>query len=115
MGDFVYPWCSKCDKNFPMQWNVYENLEECGNTFYCPHGHALMISRANIVLRLRTAEKNISYKTGVVSKLSKRIESFLGVQTRQRNRLLRGACPYCKQMPKDMVRHIQEHHGPNGK
>lgn len=115
MGDLVYPWCSRCGNHFPMNQDVYNDLEECGDIFYCPCGHSLTIPRNSIVLRLRTMEKKINDKTDKVSRLLKRIESFLGVQTRQRNRLLRGACPYCKQMPKDMVRHIQEHHDTNGK
>lgn len=112
MNDYKYPWCNKCDDNFPMRKDVYNGLEECGNTFYCPQGHSLMISRKSIVLQFRSTKKRCEYKTKSISRLTKSNDALLGVQTRQRNRLLRGGCPYCKTMPHDMVKHIKEQHGP---
>jgi len=89
---------------------TYDELEECGNTFYCPQGHPLIFSRGYIVIRLRNAERRFSRQSDLASELQKRIEAMRGVQTRQRNRLLHGACPYCKQVPKDVMKHIQEKH-----
>lgn len=112
MSDFVYPWCPECDKNFPVRKDIYEGLENCGNTFYCLHGHPLKVSRTSIVSELRTTNRRLALNIVTVSRLSKRIESLRGVQTRQRNRLLRGACPYCGKIPVNMVGHIQKHHNP---
>lgn len=112
MNDFEYPWCSKCHDSFPMRRDDYENLKECGNTFYCPQGHALVITRASIVSQLRIAERRVKDKTSIISRLLKRVESLRGVQTRQRNRLLRGACLYCNLTSKDIIKHIQERHKP---
>lgn len=112
--DFRYPYCPKCGDSFPMRKGTYQGLEECGNTFYCSLGHALIITRKSIVLQLRTTERRVEYKLEQVSRLLKRAESYRGVQTRQRNRLLRGDCPYCGIEPYlcDIIEHIKEKHGP---
>jgi len=112
MPGYTHPWCSKCGDNFPMRQKMYDDLEECGNTFYCPNGHALEISRASVVRQFRAAQRQNAYKEDRISVLEKRAESFLGVQTRHLNRLLRGACPYCGKTPNNMIKHIQERHGP---
>lgn len=112
MSDYTHPWCPKCSDNFPMRKNTYDDLEECGNIFYCPNGHALEISRISVVSRLRAAQNRSTHKSSQISRLLKRVESFRGVQTRQRNRLLRGACPYCGKAIRNMIEHIRERHTP---
>jgi hypothetical protein len=34
VNEFHYVWCCQCSDNFPMRQNKYDELEECGNTFY---------------------------------------------------------------------------------
>lgn len=79
MSDYTHPWCSKCGDNFPMRQSMYDDLEECGNTFYCPNGHPLVISRTSVVGQLRTELRRNSYKEDRISVLEKRAESLRGV------------------------------------
>ena len=113
--NFAYVWCNECSDNFPVRKKLREDLEECGNTFYCPKGHSLTYLRKDMVKRLRLAESLSASRSYKISKMYKRIASFKGTQTKQRNRLFHGACPYCKQVPKDVVKHIQEKHNPKDK
>lgn len=110
MVEFKFPWCSMCENNFPMRIEEYEELEVSGNTFYCPQGHTLMISRESIVDRMRSSERSGCWRSNTIRGLHKRMESLRGVRTRERNRLLRGACPYCNKNSGDIVKHIQLHH-----
>lgn len=112
--DFRYPYCSTCGDNFPIRKKAYEALEECGNTFYCPLGHGLVITRESIVSQLRTEKRRSRYQQDSLEKLRKRMASYLGVQTRHRNRLLRGECPYCGEnvFVSDLIGHIKAKHGP---
>lgn len=111
MSDFAYPYCVKCGNNFPMRQDIHENLEECGNTFYCPQGHPIMTPRSSLISQRDIAERQSTRGFETITRLLKRVESFKGVQTRQRNRLLCGACPYCKITPRDMTKHMKERHG----
>ena len=86
----------------------------CGNTFYCPKGHALEICRSSIVSQISTEQRRSIQRLETIHRLQKRIESLRGVQTRIRNRLLRGACPYCNVIPHDMVGHIKARHKSKG-
>ncbi len=112
MKDIESIWCNKCGNNFLMKKDLYENLEECGNTFYCPKGHALVISRTSIVSHSRFLARSLSYRSERIRTLEKREASLRGVQARQRNRLLRGVCPYCGEnaFVTDLVGHIKDHH-----
>lgn len=110
MSDFAYPWCSKCQENFPMHQSSYDDLEECGNTFYCPSGHALEISRSSIVLELKSSRRLAFRRLETIERMEKSEVACRGLRTRQLNRLLRGACPYCGKIPHDMIKHIQERH-----
>ena len=112
MDEFKFPWCSKCRDSFPMRIEKYEELEMCGNTFYCPQGHALIIGRKSIVDRMRSSERSERRRSNTIRGLYKSMESLRGVRTRDRNRLLRGVCPYCNKIPIEMVKHIQTHHKP---
>lgn len=112
MSDIIYVWCHECKNNFPIREEINDDLEEYGSTFYCPKGHALAFSRKVIVSDLRRVKRALTYKNSLIDKLEKRGESFKGVITRYRNRLLRGACPYCNKTPSDMIKHINEKHGP---
>ena len=114
INELHYVWCYKCCDNFPMRQNKYDELEVCGNTFYCPQGHALVISRESIVTQLRRVKQQSKRRLEIIDKLENSARSLKGVQTRQRKRLLRGVCPYCNITPKDMVKHIQERHKPKG-
>lgn len=110
MSDFAYPWCSECQENFPMHQSSYDDLEECGNTFYCPSGHALEISRSSIVSRLRSADRLASSRWETIERMEKSAVACRGLKTRQRNRLLRGDCPYCGKTFNDIIDHIQKQH-----
>lgn len=111
MSDFAYPYCSECSDNFPVRQSTYDKLEECGNTFYCPQGHALVISRTTIVSRFRSEARLSACRLRTIDKFYKREAAIRGVMTRQRNRLLRGACPYCNKTPQDMTKHMIAQHG----
>ena len=102
MNDFRFPYCPKCGDSFLMREDIYEELEECGNTFYCPRGHALEICRSSIVSRFRTEKRQSVLRLNIIHRLQKRIES------------LRGACPYCNCVPHNMVKHIQAQHKSKG-
>ena len=123
MSDFRYPYCRTCLGNFPMREEMYNDLEECGNTFYCPQGHPLVIHRSTIVSELRSLKRRVSYRDDTISRLVKHSDALRGVQTRQRNRLLKGACPYCNKYDRvtyktpsyDLIAHIQQHHSPKKK
>ncbi len=110
MNDLVHVWCYECRDNFPMRQSVYDGLEKCGNTFYCPSGHSLIVSRESIVLQMRSTRRSLELRSERVNKLEKQASAFRGMRTRQLNRLLRGDCPYCGKTPHDMTKHIQERH-----
>lgn len=115
MNDFSYPWCNTCKNSFPMRTDTYHDLEKCGNTFYCPQGHRLFVSQARIVDQRDSIQRSADYRSETINAMWKREEGLRGVKTRQRNRLLRGACPYCGKTPKDLVKHIKDKHGPKVK
>lgn len=110
MSDFVYPWCEECGDNFPMRDGKHAELEDCGNTFYCPQGHALTIARTTITAAMRRAKRQIGYYRDDRDRLTKKLSALHGLQTRHKNRLLSGVCPYCNQKPRDVIKHIQAYH-----
>jgi hypothetical protein len=112
MNDFCFPYCRTCCNNFPMREEAYHELERNGNTFYCPSGHALEITQKSVASRLQSAERSVARQEKTVARLVKSTECLRGVQTRHRNRLLLGHCPYCGDSPKDLVKHIKRHHNP---
>lgn len=124
MCEFRYPWCNACIDNFPMREEKYEELEDCGNTFYCPQGHPLQISREAIVDQMRSAKRRGDYLRDRCDKLQRRTEALKGVKTKYLNRLLRGECPYCGksfnytldgESHNDVVEHIREKHAPKNR
>ncbi len=112
--DFKYHWCSRCCENFPIRGDMDDRLEMSGDVFYCPRGHAIQITRETVVGNLRSIRRTADYRSKEITGLLKRAESYRGVQTRQRNRILRGACPYCGEnaFPYDLIGHIKAKHGP---
>lgn len=113
MNDFCYPYCRNCCKSFPMRENDYHELESNGNTFYCPSGHGLCITQKSLAGKLQSAERSMICKERTVARLVKRTECLRGVQTRHRNRLLRGHCPYCGDSRfRDLIKHIRRNHNP---
>jgi hypothetical protein len=111
-SDIIYVRCQWCPDNFPMHKQIYEDFEDSGRTFHCPNGHCLHITRTSITSRMRNAEFLSSRKQERINRLYKRIASIRGVQSRYKNRLLRGMCPYCAEMHADICKHIQEKHAP---
>jgi len=113
MNNFVFPWCPSCSNNFPMREEDYNNLERNGVTFYCPSGHPLCITQESVASKLHHAERRNEYYMKTADKLRKRASSLRGVQTKYRNRLLCGHCPYCGTSRfQDLVKHIRRHHNP---
>ena len=112
MNDFCFPYCLDCRNNFPMRESDYQELERNGQTFYCPRGHGLCITQKSIASRFQSAERTIVHNNNTIARLVKSIECLRGVQTRHRNRLLRGHCPYCGDSPMDLIKHIKRHHNP---
>lgn len=119
--ELKYVWCTQCGNNFPMRQDVYDSFEECGNTFYCPQGHSLMISRESIVKWSRATDIRARRYRNRADRLAKSLASLRGVQTRHLNRLLRGDCPYCGESAfvvaqhSDLAGHIRDHHNPKRK
>ncbi len=112
MVDLCFPYCRDCRDNFPMKEEAYHELERNGNTFYCPCGHGLCITQKSVASRLQSAQRSVSRQERTVARLVKSTESLRGVQTRHRNRLLLGHCPYCGDSPLDLIKHIKRHHNP---
>lgn len=112
MSDCESHWCEKCQSSFPMYKDTVEELEECGNTFYCPNGHSFEYSQASIAKRLRSTERSLKYVNKRQGRLEKALSASIGVRTRMKNRLLGGACPLCTVTPKDLSKHIREQHSP---
>lgn len=112
MSDICYPYCRDCCSNFPMREEDYEELERNGNTFYCPKGHGLCITQNSVASQLQSAQRSVARQEKTVAHLVKSAECLRGVQTRHRNRLLRGRCPYCGDSPLDLIKHIRRHHNP---
>lgn len=115
MNEIRYPWCPKCNENFPMRDETMDGYERSGSTFYCPKGHGLVIRQDDVVSQLRTSERFLRRSEDQVHKLEKKIEGVKGVITRQRNRLVRGCCPYCAKNvstidERSMLRHIHDSH-----
>lgn len=116
MSGMRYCYCSHCTYGFPMSESVYDGYERSGETFYCPQGHRLAITQDSVVGRLRASERSLEQTRDTVSVLCKRIESAKGVITRQRNRLIRGVCPYCNKSrleidEHNLLYHIKMRHG----
>ena len=112
MKDCETVWCEKCQSSFPIFTDKREELEECGNTFYCPEGHPFVFSQATIAQRLRSKERSLKYAHNRHDRLERALSASIGVRTRMRNRLLGGACPLCTAEPKDLSKHIREKHSP---
>lgn len=113
MNDFCFPYCQDCCRNFPMREEDYYELERNGDTFYCPLGHGLCITQRSVAIKFQNAERTIDFKNKKVACLVKSVECLRGVQTRHRNRLLRGRCPYCGDSPMNLIKHIKTHHNPS--
>lgn len=105
-----YPWCVKCRDSFPMRSDIYDSLEETGETFYCPKGHALVLHRLDVVLRLRSIERSLVYVAEKRDELIHKLHATRGVQTRFKNRLLRKCCPYCNKAVNNLFQHVIERH-----
>ena len=112
MADYETRYCNKCQCSFPIFKDKLEELEECGNTFYCPGGHPFAFSQASIAQRLRSKERSLRYAHEQHDRLEKQLSVSMGVRTRMKNRLLGGACPLCTETPKDLSKHIREKHSP---
>lgn len=87
-----------------------DDLVECGNTFYCPQGHPIHFSRSWIVAEYRCLEREVVYQQDIIRDLRKSIQALRGIQTRYRNKLLKGYCPYCKHTPTNMSAHMKNAH-----
>lgn len=115
MNGMKYPYCALCRHNFPMDEMTYDGYERSGKTFYCPEGHSLAVRQDSVVSELRASERCLRLSRDTVSRLYKRVECVRGVITRQRNRLVRGVCPYCAKNVAEidegsMLRHIKARH-----
>lgn len=115
MEDIRNPYCPNCQKHFVMTEASYDGYERSGKTFYCPQGHSLVIRQNDIVTQLRTSERFLQRSEEQVKWLYKQIQSVKGVIKRQRNRLVRGCCPYCNKnmiqiTEHTMLKHIRERH-----
>ena len=108
--ELKYPWCAQCRDSFPMRSDVYDGLEETGEAFYCPKGHALDIRRLSVVQRLRSSERSVVYHREMRQQLVRRLDATRGVQTRFRNRLLKQCCPYCNKAVGNLFQHVTERH-----
>ena len=93
-----------------MRSDVYDGLEETGETFYCPKGHSLDIRRLSVVQRLRSSERSVVYHREMRQQLVRRLDATRGVQTRFRNRLLKKCCPYCNKAVANLFQHVIERH-----
>ena len=113
--DLTSLWCRGCKEHFYIKQSMYDRFEESGETFCCPLGHRIVLSREYIVRQLRNAGASIRSRNINIVRLTKLVESLKGVQTRQRNRLLRGVCPYCGKTSTNMIKHVQRRHGPKRK
>lgn len=111
MSNLSYPWCPDCMVSFPMVKSIFDGYERSGSTFYCSKGHALTITQDNIVSQLRASDRRLERSDTEVSILWKQVKGFRGVLKRQRNRLLRGCCPYCSKSVKDVFGHVKNKHG----
>lgn len=115
IDELRYPYCEACKGSFPMRDSTFDALERSGSTFYCPDGHRLVMRQSDIVTLLRSSERFLQRSRDHVDTLEKSLNSVRGVITRQRNRLLRGVCPYCAKNLKGtdvlaMSQHIRERH-----
>lgn len=116
MSDIRHPYCPSCQKHFVMTEESIDGYERSGKTFYCPQGHSLVMRQNDIVSQLRTSERFLRRSEEQVKLLYKQLQSVKGVISRQRNRMMRGCCPYCNKnvveiAEKTMLRHISERHG----
>lgn len=109
--EFEYPYCSTCRENFPMRGEDYDTLEMSGDTFYCPKGHLLHVSRESVVTNLRYSRRLNDGRRDIINRFDKRESCYKGVQTRQKNRLVKGLCPYCGKCPMNLAKHIEDRHG----
>ncbi len=113
MVDLCFPYCRDCCSSFPMREEYYHELERSGCTFYCPRGHGLCITQKSVASRLQNAERSVARQEKTVARLVRSTDSLRGVQTRHRNRLLQGHCPYCGTSRfKDLIKHINRYHNP---
>ncbi len=108
--EFRYPWCRQCRDSFPMRSRAYDGLEETGEAFYCPKGHALEVQRLSVVERLRSSERSVVHHRDMRDKLTRRLDATRGVQTRFKNRLLKKCCPYCNKPVDNLFKHVSERH-----
>ena len=115
MNEIRYSYCTQCQESFPMRETVLDSYERSGNAFYCPQGHPLVVRQNDIVTQLRSSERFLQRSRDQVRVLEKQVECAKGVITRQRNRLIRGVCPYCNKDSdqideRSMLLHICQRH-----
>lgn len=111
MNNMNYPYCFECHATFPMRQADFDGYESSGKRFYCPQGHPLVISQSSVALQLRSRERLLRQSEDHIEVLRKSISGMKSVVTRQKNRLMRGVCPYCGKTSGSLPGHIRERHG----
>ena len=115
--------CSEagCGITFTVPERWVEARREDHRTWYCPNGHKRHYPAENVVERLQSelaAEQGIAerlraiikHKDGLRDAMERSRAALYGRQTRARNRLAKGLCPYCNERPTDLAKHIREAH-----
>ena len=115
MNGIRNPYCPNCHHHFVMSEDTFDGYERSGKKFYCPQGHVLTVRQNDVVSSLRASNRFLLRSEERVEMLLQRIKSIKGVITRQRNRLIRGCCPYCNKdimaiSKSPMLQHIHERH-----
>lgn len=117
--------CCNCGVPFGLPEDLYNSLQESGNTFYCPNGHPQIYTRKqSLEEKLKDAQAQLSaekeaneWYSEVYRQAKNELKRTRGslratkaAHTRTKNRIAKGVCPCCNRQFLNLHRHMETEH-----
>ena len=117
--------CCNCGVPFGLSGELYDSLQESGNTFYCPNGHSqIYTKRKNLEQQLADTEAKLASereahewyakayqdKRDKLKETKNSLRATKAAHTRTKNRIKNGVCPCCNRQFVNLHQHMKNQH-----
>lgn len=117
--------CCKCGVPFGIPQELYESLQESGNSFYCPNGHSQYYTRKkSLEEKLKDTEARLAIEKEAgewyaevyrqakneLKNTRNSLRATKAAHTRTKNRIKNGVCPCCNRQFINLHQHMKNQH-----
>jgi hypothetical protein len=112
--------CYKCGIPFAVPAQHYRQLQDSGDSFWCPNGHRQHFTETTEQRmqkqvdaqrrRAEMAERRAEIERDEAQHQGRRASAFKGNVTKLKGRIANGVCPCCNRSFEDMARHMRTKH-----